>query len=390
MNSISPEMVKIVDPWLNEGYQSRSSVLHDSKCINVAYIYDKPDNSTFRYRVYNMVECIQGQNTNMKASWFDLSEADLVISLLPKLHKLIICRVQICPDLTNLIFLARSAGVRIAYDCDDLVFDTRYAELIAYNIGINLNSSIEVHNWYAYVGRLNAAASLCDHGITTNAFLAEKMKNAFGFNTAIVPNFMNKRQQQHSEIIFKEKISRTKSDDNVRIGYFSGSPTHEKDIECAIDAINDIMREDDKVSFTGVGHLLSHDKLSHYGDRLKKLQFQHWIDLQYRISEVDINIAPLNLNDFTNCKSELKFFEASAVGTYTIASNSFVFSDAIKEVSFGMSVKNKDWHAALIKAIDLSRNKDVYNKHSAIGYDDVMSRYGWNQRFKDISEAVAL
>ena len=40
---------------------------------------------------------------------------------------------------------------------------------------------------------------------------------------------------------------------------------------------------------------------------------------------------PLQHNLFTNCKSELKYFEAAAIGTATIASPTFAFRHAIED-----------------------------------------------------------
>ena len=50
---------------------------------------------------------------------------------------------------------------------------------------------------------------------------------------------------------------------------------------------------------------------------------------QRLIAEVEINISPLKENQFTNCKSELKFFEAAACGTLTLASPTYAFKKSI-------------------------------------------------------------
>ena len=65
------------------------------------------------------------------------------------------------------------------------------------------------------------------------------------------------------------------------------------------------------------------------------------------MAEVDVNIAPLVLNDFTNCKSELKFFEAAAVETTTIASPSYTFKRAIKDGENGFLAQPGEWYEKL-------------------------------------------
>ena len=65
--------------------------------------------------------------------------------------------------------------------------------------------------------------------------------------------------------------------------------------------------------------------------------------LQRRMAAVDVNLAPLVNNDFTNCKSELKFFEAAAVETTTIASPTFAFKQAIQDGKTGFLARPGEW-----------------------------------------------
>ncbi len=45
--------------------------------------------------------------------------------------------------------------------------------------------------------------------------------------------------------------------------------------------------------------------------RITFAPFVDFVELQRLIAEVDVNIFPLVQNTFTNCKSQLKFFEAA-------------------------------------------------------------------------------
>jgi hypothetical protein len=55
-------------------------------------------------------------------------------------------------------------------------------------------------------------------------------------------------------------------------------------------------------------------------DRIEVVPLQDFINLQRSIVEVEIHIAPLQDNVFTNCKSDLKFFDAAICGILTLAS----------------------------------------------------------------------
>jgi glycosyltransferase involved in cell wall biosynthesis len=69
---------------------------------------------------------------------------------------------------------------------------------------------------------------------------------------------------------------------------------------------------------------------------------------------VDINVVPLQHNDFTHCKSELKFFEAALVETPTIAAATPVFQSAIEHGLNGFLVNDHDWDGALDHVASLS------------------------------------
>ena len=78
-----------------------------------------------------------------------------------------------------------------------------------------------------------------------------------------------------------------------------------------------------------VGCLEPGQELTKYRDRIEMFPLQDFLNLQRYVAQVEINIAPLQDNVFTNCKSELKFFEAAICGTLTLASPTFCFRNAI-------------------------------------------------------------
>ena len=50
-----------------------------------------------------------------------------------------------------------------------------------------------------------------------------------------------------------------------------------------------------------------------FGDRIDILPLADFLTLQTLIGSTGLNIVPLQTNIFTNCKSELKYFEAAIV-----------------------------------------------------------------------------
>jgi glycosyltransferase involved in cell wall biosynthesis len=385
-----PQPVSYSAPWDAETVESRAAELLRGKGARIAYLYGHLDTGTFRYRVYNMVEALRAApETGLTASWFALCEADVLMRLLPRIDVLVIARVQYDYQVANLIARARALRVRVLADFDDLVFDVRYAHLLSVN---NDHDTTVEEYWqgvFAQLGRMQATLSLCDGGITTNGFLAEKMARIVDGPVRIVPNFLNRRQQELSRRLLDAKRARNfDADGRVTIGYFSGTPTHNLDFEAALPALIELMREDEDVGIRIVGCMRAFDSLAEFSERVDWVGLQDWLNLQVKIAEVEINIAPLQQNDFTNCKSELKFFEAAAVGVWTCASRTFAFGAAIADPTLARLTENSDWGAALREAVALARDKATYSERAQATARYVFDRYGWDKNTSAIVEAL--
>lgn len=387
------EISSFKQAWEDEGLSKRIGellVLPVQK--RVAYLYDTPDSSTFRYRVYNMIECLRSQpETGWRATWFASSEISTLRSILDQISVLVLTRVRFSRAVSDLITSARNKGIRVLMDCDDLVFDLRYAQLVSENNNQTFSDELHLDHWYAYVGRLNATAVQCDGGITTNAFLAEKLEKVCGGKVSIIPNFLNKRQEELSRKLLAEKSRHGfRGNGRIMIGYFSGSPTHDKDFQIALHSIIQIMDENQNVDVRIVGFMNSYDLLDRFGKRVNKISLQDWLNLQIKTAEVDIAIAPLQLNDFTHCKSELKFFEAAAVGCYCVASRSYTFERAIETEEEGILASNGNWYDALKQAINVVSNPETYQRQALRTAEKVYSRYGWDKNTDAIVAALSV
>lgn len=389
-SNLLPEPVNFRTPWEDETLERRMSELLSGDGPRVAYVYGTPDTSTFRYRVYNMIEALRGlPGCPIRASWFSAAEIAELRPILGNLTTLVLTRLRISRSVSDLITAARAHGTRIIFDCDDLVFDTRYAQTVSVNNDQDFSSEAHLDSWFAYVGRLQATAQLCDGGITTNAHLAKKLEAVCGGPVNVVRNFLNRRQQEISKRLLEAKVQDGfRGDGRVTIGYFSGSPTHNRDFRIATDSIINIMDKDPNVGVRIVGFMEGHEPLMRFGDRVERIALQDWLNLQVRIAEVDINIAPLQLNEFTQCKSELKFFEAAVVGTYTVASRSHTFEQAIEATGTGTLVNNGDWYKALRQALDFVRDRDNYAVQATCAANLANARYGWDQNTGEIISAI--
>lgn len=78
-----------------------------------------------------------------------------------------------------------------------------------------------------------------------------------------------------------------------------------------------------------------------------------WKNLPKLISDVDINLAPLEDTIFNRAKSENKWVEASLVQVVTVASNLGAFADTIENQKTGFLCKDlKEWEETLCALIE--------------------------------------
>jgi hypothetical protein len=203
-------------------------------------------------------------------------------------------------------------------------------------------------------------ASLCDKIIGTNEYLCARLSTVFDKPVTTISNFMNHQQLQASREIIKNKEIKT-PERPFTIGYFSGTPSHAKDFGKAAVEIVRLMDVCPEIMLRLVGHL----NIPGFMDPFKRAGRISWgsvvdfISLQKEIALVDVNIVPLLDNEFTNCKSELKFFEAAAVGTITCATPTYAYRTSIRTGETGYLCKEGEWYTTL---------EHIYRN----GVDDVM------------------
>ncbi|HUW63535.1 MAG TPA: glycosyltransferase family 1 protein, partial [Spirochaetia bacterium] len=117
-----------MDPWI-ASYEERVASLAKGH-RRVAYFYEKPDSTTFRYRVYNMIQVLGESKEGISAAYFTGDEIGRLNRVIDLADVLVICRARYSNALRQLITRARSKGVRVLFDIDDLVFDPEYVPLL--------------------------------------------------------------------------------------------------------------------------------------------------------------------------------------------------------------------------------------------------------------------
>ena len=135
----------------------------------------------------------------------------------------------------------------------------------------------------------------------------------------------------------------------LRIGYVSGTITHDHDWYYVEPAILEVLRRHRDVELWLGGYLPETSALEPFASRVRRIPFLPWYQLPQVLANLDVNLAPLEPDSiFNDGKSAIKWMEAALAGTPTVASATASFVDAIDPWHSGvLAVDLDDWEAAL-------------------------------------------
>ncbi len=366
------------DPWTLPLGTRRQMLLRGRR--RIAYFYEAPNNSTFRYRAYNMVQVLnEAVESELSAAYFFLDDLRDVDNLADLADVLVVCRSRYCHRVQDLIGSFRRKNKPVFFDVDDLVFNPDHVHLIMDTLDQDPGNPVLWDYWYAYTGRMGAALKLCDAAITTNRHLAEQITAYSGLPVGVVPNFINREQMELSEKIYTEKnASGFDREDRIDLGYFSGSPSHKRDFEMIVPALEDLLADHPQIALHLTGYIDCPDLSHRFKNRITKHAFHDYVNLQRLTGRVEFNLVPLQSNIFTHCKSELKYFEAAITGTISIASPTYTYRLAIRNNENGYLARGHQWASVVRQAIN---DMDSYPDMAQAAFTDARDHYAWfNQR----------
>jgi glycosyltransferase involved in cell wall biosynthesis len=368
MYQIPPLEPRNVTPWEIPFEQRladlRRAVQNGRK--TVAYLYEKADAGTFRYRAYNMCQALQ-RSQRWTGAYFFEHELELLQPCLEWVQTAILVRFRWGPKLEVFLQALARAHIPTALDIDDLVFDVSHLAATASALNVDLDCAAPeyplVDEWAAYIGRLNLSGKSCHSFITTNAFLGTRLEGTFGKPAQVIPNFLNEEQLAVSSSIWTAKQG-CQSEPPFTIGYFSGTPSHANDFRVIVPELKELLETHPNIQLRVVGYMDLPESLRAVQQRgqIAQLPIQNFCELQRCIAEVDVNLIPLTQSEFTNCKSELKYFEAAIVGTISCASPTFVYRNLIHHGENGFLCEPGHWTATLEKLFRGDFDKSVITR----------------------------
>ncbi len=224
----------------------------------------------------------------------------------------------------------------IIFETDDLVYDPQYLIHMDYFQKMNV---LERKLYENGVGGEMLSDPYVTVATTTTSFLAEKLR-AHRKQVFIVPNKLTRTDVARAQAVWEalelERHAATSSPSTephvVRVGYLSGTPSHNKDFATITDALIELFERYPEMRLVLTGPVDTEAALEPYADRIERVPLVAKPYFFAHIATLDINLAPLELgNPFCESKSELKFFEAGIVGVPTVAVANQTYTEAIRD-----------------------------------------------------------
>ncbi len=345
--------------------------------LRVVYISGEPDTPGHIYRVARYMKSLR--TTGVHTEWIRLDELHKHLDVIVAASLLIIWRAPHSALLQQAVETARSHGAKVVFDIDDLMIDPDLArvEIIDGIRSMNLNAR-DVGNYYKKVQQVMVLADFCS---APTPELAAHIRR-WQLPAFVLPNGYEHDTHSASRLALRKRRSAA-SDGLIRIGYATGSRTHQNDFAVAADAVARILRE-----YPHCRLVLFRDEyggpvlISEEFPQLKEVAHQiEWrtlrpvTQLPEELACFDINLAPLEGDNlFCEAKSELKYFEAALVEVPTIASPTGPFKRAIRHGSTGfLATQASEWYEALKSLVD---DAELRRRVGKAAYRDVMWPYG--------------
>jgi O-antigen biosynthesis protein len=329
-----------------------------------------------RYRTTNVAEELELQGFKCSIATQDNFWLE---SYADKFKIFIFHRVVFSEKIANFIEKIKNCSGEIFFETDDLTFDPQYATKTDYYAKLN---PLEKKQYESGLGLEILKDPYVKNCTTTTAYLA-KILEGFGKKVFVIPNKLSENDLRIAEKLVKRfDLEKVKSvlevepqmSEKIRIGYFSGTKSHDRDFETVSAVLEELLKKHEKLRIVLAGPLELPENLKKYSKRVERLPYVSRIKHLENVASVDINIVPLEIGDpFCESKSELKFFEAGILSVPTVAAATQTFREAINDGEDGFTAANsEEWLQKLEKLI---MDKKLRQEMGAKALDKALQKY---------------
>jgi len=326
-----------------------------------------------RYRAVHQAEEL---GLNGIKSAVVLQDRLFLLPLVKKFKVFVFHRTFFSPKIQAMIKKIKKQNKAIIFETDDLVYDPKFLQYMDYFQKLNSLEKKLYENGLGGEILHDPYVKVC---VTSTNFLKNKLEEE-GKEVFLTKNKLSRedvawakeivRKRAHNRVYERTNKKEEKNGQAtsiVKLGYFSGTFSHNKDFDSIRSALETILEKNPQVELHLAGPLDVDDSLNQkFPQQIKRIPFAPRKEHFENISQMDINLAPLEVdNPFCQAKSELKFFEAGILEVPTVASGTDTFLEAIEDGVDGFVAKNEnEWKEKLQKLIDDQEFREQMGKRA--------------------------
>lgn len=340
------ELVSQTFGFLNHDRWVRQNCLWEFDVLFVTH------DSTTRGHVYRVIHpCYALNQIGVRANWINLEamSSELIHKL--KVKSVVLFRCEYSDDVSGFIDACHGAGVGIVYDIDDLLFDSDVVEKKELDF-LNGLSKLDFQRWVEKSASIKKLISKVQRVSVPTKYLRDSALRHFK-HSAIFPNTFDLVNRAMCDAILKGRRSLEES--KVTLGYASGTATHEQDFLQIKSVLLRLLEQHSNLRIKIVGFLdcINGLEFEPFRARIKIAPCVPLSLLPLELLEFDINLIPLQVNRFTNGKSELKYFEAALLEIPSVCINNSTYNSIVTHGDNGLLADSElGWCSALNKLVE--------------------------------------
>lgn len=285
------------------------------------------------YRAHNQAEELQAHG--FKAS-VTMQDNPVLGGLADKFKIFILHRTLYTPAIAKLIEKIKKQNKEIIFDTDDLVFDAKYVQATDHYQNMSRFEKMQYAKGVSEEIVKDPYVKVCT---TSTSYIAAKLEEC-GKKVFVVTNKLSNHWLDITAKLIREKF--VNNSEKIRIGYFSGTVGHNKDFATISDALIEILKKYPQAELFLAGPLQLENKFDRFSERIVRSRYVPREKHFANIVNCAIILAPLEKDDFSEGKSELKFFEAGILEVPIVAVRNRTFSEAIVDGENGFLADNKN------------------------------------------------
>lgn len=301
------------------------------------------DPSVF-YRCYHPAESLRELGCNTAVVHFTLATEEV----LGQYDYIVFFRPQFSDKFIELISATIKTGLPFAASYDDLYFDIELLRQSNFR-GLPVNQhTILASRPYNYA----QAMYFFDHFIVSTDPLGDRISALRpGSRVHVQYNAASEEMLALAEIAVRavQRVPR-------RIGYFAGGASHGPDIEAISGEVAAALDEGD-AEFLCVETVKVPAEIAKTG-RVVTIPRMSYAGMIKAYASCCVTVAPLHMNIFTDCKSGIKYLEASMVGAACVATP---ITDILRIADHRLVAvrEGENWTSAILEALSLPINDEV-------------------------------